>query len=185
MTSGKVLFICALKIILFIGFFISSSADAKEQGHGVVSMRGEIIDSACGLDTASSDQTIDMLTQPVSEIVSEHFGLARPFSIKLVNCSLERYSNNNKPVDDWQYFSVTFDGKRDAESFGVSGNAQGVALQIRDKDGNVAIPGQALPAGEIEPGSMRIDYTLRLIGDGNELQAGAYHTTIRYKLDYY
>lgn len=145
--------------------------------HGVVTMNGEIINSACNLDTPSRDQTIDMLTQPVSEIASEGTGLARPFDIQLENCNTS-FSRN-------QYFRVTFDGKRDGTAFGVDGDAEGVGLQIRTKNGVVAVPGEAMPAEDIDDSSMRLKYTLRLIADGGDLQAGAYHTTIRYKIDYY
>lgn len=164
---------------------LSCQANATDFGHGRVSMAGEIVDSACSVNTGSPDQTIDMLSQPVSEIVSENSGLSRPFSIKLENCSLERYSSKDQPIDNYQYFQITFDGQRDDDAFGIDGEAQGVALQIRDANGNAAIPGQPLPADNIQQGSMVLNYTMRLIGDGDELQPGAYHSTIRYKLDYY
>lgn len=163
----------------------AGSALAKDLGHGRVGMRGEILDSACGVDIASQDQTIDMLVQPLSEVIGSGSGIPRPFSIRLVNCTLQRHSPNNLPVDDWQYFQVTFDGERSHGSFGVEGDAQGVALQIRDASGNIASPGKALPAGNINPGSMNLNYTMRLVGDGGNLSAGSYHSTIRYKLDYY
>lgn len=172
-------------IVITCVLMFAGSAMAKDLGHGRVGMRGEILDSACGVDTASQDQTIDMLYQPLSEIISSGGGIPRPFSIRLVNCSLQRHSPNNLPVDDWQYFKVTFDGVRNHGAFGVEGNARGVALQIRDAQGNIANPGQALPAGNIEAGTMQLNYTLRLVGNGDNLSAGSYHSTIRYKLDYY
>ncbi|ENZ7484579.1 fimbrial protein [Klebsiella aerogenes] len=172
-------------IVISCFFILAGSASAKDFGHGRVGMRGEILDSACGVDTESQDQTVDMLVQPLSEVIGSGSGIPRPFSIRLVNCSLQRHSPNNLPVDDWQYFKVTFDGIRNHGAFGVEGNARGVALQIRDAQGNIANPGQALPAGNIEPGTMQLNYTLRLVGDGENLSAGSYHSTIRYKLDYY
>lgn len=164
---------------------VAGPAIAKDLGHGRVGMHGEILDSACGVDTASQDQTIDMLVQPLSEVIGSGSGIPRPFHIRLVNCSLQRYSPNNLPVDDWQYFQVTFDGERSHGSFGVEGDAHGVALQIRDASGNIANPGQALPSGNIKPGTMELNYTMRLVGNGETLSAGGYHSTIRYKLDYY
>ncbi|HEJ0318276.1 TPA: type 1 fimbrial protein [Klebsiella aerogenes] len=158
---------------------------AKDQGHGVVHMHGEILDTACNVDTASRDQTIDMGTQPVSELISQGVGLARPFSIRLMNCVLTRIGHNSKPLDDWSKFQVTFDGTHDSDAFGVDGDARGVALQILDEAGNTAVPGEPLPACPLVPGRMQLNYTLRLIGNGDTLQAGTYHTTVRYKLDYY
>lgn len=180
---SKTMFISRISItaLLVLSFY----ADAGDQGHGTVKMNGEILDAACNVDVASRDQTINMLTQPVSEIISEQYGLDRPFTIKLVNCVLKRHSPNALPVNDWQYFQITFDGIREGNAFGVEGGAQGISLQIRDVNGNIAVPGQALPSEDIQPGSMKLNYSMRLVGNGNELQPGSYHSTIRYKLDYY
>lgn len=186
MTNPKILSGVGFShIVITCLLMIAGSAVAKDLGHGRVGMRGEILDAACGVDTASQDQTIDMLVQPLSEVIASGSGIPRPFRIRLVNCSLQRYSSNNLPVDDWKYFQVTFDGERSHGSFGVEGDAQGVALQIRDARGNIANPGQALPAGNINPGTMDLNYTMRLVGNGDNLSAGSYHSTIRYKLDYY
>ncbi len=176
---------CRCQIIGLTLALWGGQVSATDQGHGVVTMRGEILDSACSIDTASRDQTIDMLSQPISEIISENMGLERPFSIRLVNCVLERYSTGSLPVDNWQYFKVTFDGQHDHGDFGISGLAQGIALQIRDAEGSKAIPGKALPAHDIKPDSMTLNYSIRLVGNADSLEPGAYHTTIRYKLDYY
>ncbi|WP_407244615.1 fimbrial protein [Klebsiella aerogenes] len=171
--------------IVLGGGVLAGPAQAKDQGHGIVHMHGEILDTACNVDTSSRDQTIDMLSQPVSDIVSHDAGQERPFSIRLVNCVLTRVSPNNKPLNDWSKFQITFEGAHDHDAFGVDGDARGVALQIRDDIGNVAIPGEPMPVGTLMPGNMQLNYTLRLIGDGEVLLAGTYHTTIRYKLDYY
>ena len=164
---------------------IVSGVYANDQGHGSVTINGEILDAACSVATESRDQTINMSSQPLSEIVSENHGLARPFAIHLENCTLARYSPNALSVNDWKYFQITFDGIRKGNAFGVEGGTNGVSLEIKDKEGNVAVPGQALPSEDIMPGSMTINYTMRLVGNGEELEPGAYHSTIRYKLDYY
>lgn len=169
--------------LLLAGLLLTLSVSAAEQGHGTVHMNGTILDSACSVDTASRDQTIDMLTQPASDIISAGEGLPRPFSIRLVNCTLNRTSA--QPLPDWQYFQVTFDGEHDGQAFGVDGQARGIALQIRDAQDVVAVPGEPMPAGNIAPGDLVMNYTLRLVGDGESMQPGDYHTTIRYKLDYY
>jgi type 1 fimbria pilin len=160
-----------------LGFILVFQVDAHDFGHGVVNMNGSIITTACNVDTASRDQTIDMLTQPISEVSSEGVGLARPFDIRLINCDSASSGQQN--------FQVTFDGKRDGAAFGVDGEAHGVGLQIRTENGLIAIPGEPMPEEKIDNNSMLLKYTLRLIVDGEDLHAGSYHTTIRYKLDYY
>lgn len=173
-----------LKLSAYSLLLISFMLHAKEQGRGRVTLNGEIIDSACSLDMDNSDQTVDMLTQPISEIISETEGLPKEITIGLNNCSLNKATKTNQ-TDNWKYFQITFDGDHDDQFFGVSGDASGVALEIYDQSGNVALPGQPLPKMDIQAGKMKMKYFIKLVGNGKKLEPGAYFTTIRYKLDYY
>ncbi len=165
-------------------FMVSGSLawPATPAGWGRVNMQGSIIETACAIDTQSRDQTIDMDTAPVSQIARDGQGVSRPFSIRLVNCVLGRIDPR---LPDWQRFQVTFDGRADTGGFGVEGEANGVALQITDAGGNIANPGQALPAGEIIPGDKTLNYSMRLVGNNQVLKAGEYYSTLRFKMDYY
>ncbi|TFZ52759.1 type 1 fimbrial protein [Serratia proteamaculans] len=162
--------------------FSSPVGFAADQGHGRVTMNGSIIDSACALDTESRYQTIDMLTQPASEIISEGFGHSRPFTLHLINCQLQQADN---PTESWQHFAITFDGIKSSTGFGINGDAEGIALQIRDANGNIAEPGMSMPVSDLTAGEMSLNYTMRLVGNGENLKSGSYHSAIRYKLDYY
>ncbi|MEE4412055.1 MULTISPECIES: fimbrial protein [unclassified Serratia (in: enterobacteria)] len=152
------------------------------QGWGRVNMEGAIIDTACAIAAGSRDQTIDMDTVPVSQIIRDGQGLTRPFTVELINCVLERPDNK---LPDWKHFRVTFDGDADGKLFGVQGEAKGVALQIADSLGNVAIPGGPLPVGDITPGRMLINYSMKLVSNNQPLRAGNYFSTVRFKMDYY
>lgn len=169
---------------ILIGTLISPQtlAAAQAQGWGRVNMQGAIIDTACAIAAGSRDQAIDMGSVPVADIIRDGQGISRPFSIELINCVLTR---SNSSLPDWQHFQVTFDGEADGESFGVRGEAKGVALQITDVGGNIANPGQALPAGDITPGDKTLNYTLRLVTNKQLLKAGDYYSTLRFKMDYY
>lgn len=161
---------------------IDASAGAPmAQGRGRVNMQGAIVDTACAIAVESRDQTIDMGTVPLAEIQRNGKGRSKPFAIQLVNCVIERPSG--KP--DWRQFQVTFDGDADGTLFGVRGEATGLALQIIDYMGNIAIPGNPLPAGDIVPGSMQLNYTLRLVTNNRRLKSGDYFSAIRFKLDYF
>jgi type 1 fimbria pilin len=174
-----------LKLSAFSLVFMSFLISAKEQGHGRVTINGEIIDSACSLDMDNSDQTVDMLTQPISEVISETEGLPNEITIGLKNCSFNKASQTNQNEDEWKYFRITFEGDREDKFFGVSGDATGVALEIYDPDGNIALPGEPMPKASIPLGSKGLKYFIKLVGNGKTLEPGAYYTTIRYKLDYY
>lgn len=161
-------------------FFVAPAASS--QGFGRVNMAGAIIETACAIDTLSRDQTINMGTVPVSQISRDGQGLIRPFSIQLVNCVLARH---DKKLPDWRYFQVTFDGSADQGFFGVAGEAKGIALQIADSQGNIAIPGIPLPFGEITPNDMLLNYSLQLVSNNQDLHAGEYSSTVKFKMDYY
>jgi type 1 fimbria pilin len=160
----------------------SSLAQSSNQGRGEVTVNGRIIASACAIDTESLDQTITMATVPVSKIIRDGQGELHEFTIKLVNCALEKL---NPALDDWRHFSVTFDGKADADLFGIDGDAKGIALQITDRLGNVAAPGVPMSENEIQSGTLEFNYGLRLIGNNQVLKAGSYYSTVRFKMDYY
>ncbi|MBU5412431.1 fimbrial protein [Serratia ureilytica] len=152
------------------------------QGWGRVNMQGSIIDTACAIAAGSREQTIDMDTVPVGDIMRDGQGTTRPFSVELINCELSRL---DQKLPDWRHFQVTFDGDADGTLFGISGDAKGVALEITDSRGNKAAPGAPLPLGEITPGAMKLDYTMKLVSNSQALKPGGYTSAVRFKLDYY
>lgn len=173
----------ALLCVLFGILGTSAPAfSAPSQGWGKVSMYGEIVDTACAIETESRDQTIDMGVIPLS--VLKQFGKAppKPFNIQLVDCRWERYPSSK---GEWQTFEVTFDGPANGDFFTVSGEAKGVQLAMRDDQGTPVIAGKPLPKRDIVPGDMTLNYELQLVTDNQRLQAGSYQTLLRFKIDYY
>ncbi|AQT55473.1 pilin (plasmid) [Serratia marcescens] len=157
-------------------------ATSKLAGWGRVNMQGDIIDTACAIDVNSRDQTIDIGVVPLVDIVRDGQGRAKSFFINLVNCQIER---SDDKLSDWKQFHVTFDGETEGELFGVRGEASGVALQIADRLGNIALPGEPMPLEHIAAGNMQLSYSLRLMANNRALKAGNYSSSIRFKLDYF
>lgn len=157
-------------------------ASQTEQGSGYVAVEGSIIDSACAIDAGSRDQSIELMTIPVSQMIHDREGPVRPFSIRLINCTLTPLTPG-KP--NWQSFKITFDGPLDGDNFRLFGEAKGVSLKIIDTYGNHALPGKPLPARLIESGDMTLNYGMRLVNNSQRLESGHYQTTIRFKMDYY
>ncbi|VFS14982.1 fimbrial anchor (mannose-resistance fimbriae), MrfB protein [Enterobacter cancerogenus] len=174
-VHGLIILICIMSVLG------SANSYGHPQGEGRVSMQGSIIETPCAIDTQSRDQSIDMGTTPVGVIARDGQGAARPFSIQLINCSLPR----GMQLPDWQSFQITFDGERRGGFFGVHGSAQGVALELVDANGNIAHPGEPLPTGALADGDLRLNYSLRLVGDRDVLQAGQFTSTLRFRMDYY
>ena len=162
------------------GFSITASA---HQGQGLVNMQGSIVDVPCAIAVSSRDQAIDLAVLPVGQIMRDGQGPASPFSIQLVNCSLQQMRPGRA---DWTQFRVTFAGDvTDGALVGSTGQAEGMGIQITDVAGNVAQSGVPMPSGALTPGDTRLDYSLRLVGTHKILRAGAYRTTVRFKMDYY
>ncbi|CAI1664931.1 PAP fimbrial minor pilin protein precursor [Serratia marcescens] len=168
--------------LLSVPLFFVSQAISASQGEGRVNMQGAINDAACAIAMESREQIIDMEVIPVSDIARDGQGKNVSFSIKLVNCILERA---DKKLPGWKQFQVTFDGHADGEMFGIRGEASGLALKISDDDGNIARPGMPLPLMKIPLGSYRLNYVINLMANRQPLTAGSYFSSVRFKMDYY
>lgn len=157
-------------------------AAPSSQGWGRVNMQGAIIDTACAIAAGSREQTIDMAVMPTGNMMRDGLGNTHAFTIELINCTLERPKPN---LPDWRQFQVVFDGDAEGDLFGVHGEAKGIALQISDGLGNIAAPGRPLPLGDITPGSMSINYSIKLVANNQPMRVGNYFSAVRFKLDYY
>lgn len=159
------------------------AVSAAGQGQGKVNVQGTIIDTPCAIKVDSRDQVINLMTLPLDQIVRDGVGPSKVFSIQLENCVLESGDPN---LQDRSHFRVTFDGPvTDNNLFALHGDALGIGLEIMDAAGNRMQPGIASSSGQLQPGPMRLDYSLRLVGNHQRLRAGAYRTTVRFKLDYF
>lgn len=162
--------------------FSGSAFSADMSGKGRVSMEGAIVETPCAIEVGDRDQTLVMDTLPVSQLIRDGRGSEKKFFIRLVDCVLVRV---DATAPNWQRFEMIFDGDNDRGYFGVSGEASGVALMIRDARGEVAAPGEALLASAIVPGEMQLHYTLSLVSNQQTLRAGDYRSAIRFRMDYY
>jgi fimbrial protein len=180
-----------LAITSSLAMFISPLvfAQAPAQGAGVVTLGGEVIDSACGLELASVDQSIEMTPEPIGRLLRNTIGAPHPFQLRLVNCSLTRPdpSRPGATLPDWQHLQVTFDGPRDrnGRSFAALGDSQGIAIHIWDAAGQESVPGEPMALLPLAEGDMTLHYTLRLVGNGLPLMPGAHSAAVRFKLDYF
>lgn len=170
-----IVFSCLFSPVLFSAYAAGGLA-----GWGRVNMQGSVIDTACAIAVDNREQSVDMGVIPVADIIRDGQGHSKPFSIDLMNCVLDRPGK-----EDWKHFQVTFDGDPEGGAFGVRGRASGVGLQISDSQGNIASPGKPLPFVYIIPGSMQLNYSLKLVANNHTLKSGDYFSSIRFKLDYF
>ena len=177
-TRRKEYFLLPMLMVMVI----NSTSYVSWQGEGLVRMQGAIVDTPCAIEMSSREQNIDMGEIPVSQIIRDGKGLTRPFSIQLINCVTARA---NLALPDWQSFQVTFDGFNQNRLFSVQGEAKGVALKIIDYKGMSIIPGKALPKRLLQTDSMLLNFSMILVSNQQQLKAGQYFATIRFKLDYF
>ncbi|MER2471112.1 fimbrial protein [Photorhabdus laumondii] len=173
-----------LTLLVLTSLILSFMATAINQEHGRVNMQGSIIDTPCTIALGNQDQTIDISSIIlVGQIIRSGHGPVRLLSIQLINCLLAPVLLNHLSRS---YFRVTFDGTAARNDlFSINGEASGVGLQISDSTGAVIVPGKPMPVEDLQIGSMRLDYTLRLVTAHQVLRTGVFHTMIRFELDYF
>ncbi|MBK0002029.1 fimbrial protein [Erwinia sp. S38] len=169
-------------LVLLLNMSAVSQTWSSDMGSGRVKMAGSIIDTACEIDINSIDQTLDMGVVPIGRIIRDGYSLKKSITINLVKCILNK---NDENLNQWKYFTITFDGMNDEGLFNIEGDAKGIALRIIDSDGNVAKPGAPLPSGELKSGKMSLNYSIQLVSNHKALHAGEYNSIVKYKMDYY
>lgn len=161
----------------------SAQSDAKNHnwGRGQVSVQGSIIDAACAISTESRDQTLAIGTHSISSL-KQGQEVSNKLTIELINC-VQKPPDINHP--DNNQFQVTFDGEADGLLFGVSGDAKGIAIEITDGSGHIVQPGKVLPAMKVTAGNMTLNYKIKIISNAKRVIPGNYHSSIRFKMDYF
>ena len=149
---------------------------------GIALFTGEIVSSACGLVMEDKYQEIDLGYMPIRTIQNSFSGSERKFRLRLHDCDFGRGEENYRV----SHIRVSFDGLQGEtpDKFSVVGQARGINLQILDKDGYPARVGKNMPPLLLNRGEGELDYTLRVVRNGQPLKAGDYYTALRFKVDY-
>lgn len=138
-------FWAALLIMLSV---CSMAALVKEQGHGKISLSGEIVETPCGIDGENVDQSVDfgLISMRGAAQCAQLVlvGSRRNVEIKLINCVLV---NRVRPSLLYCAANITFDGIADSldpELLGVYDEAQGIAIELLNSAGappsHLAVP---------------------------------------------
>lgn len=141
-----------------------------------------IAETPCGIDMGSGDQSVDLGAMPTERLARLGVGAAQSLSIRLVGCNLQHF---NAGLAYWHYFRLTFEGDNDQGLFSLNGSVHGVALQMVDPEGNITHPGEPLALSQRLPIEQKLDYSLRLVSNHQPLRSGDFHSTLRFRIDYY
>lgn len=182
--------------ILAIGLYIlcassafnSNDVKAKNQGHGLVTMGGEIVETPCGIDNDSLDQTVDFgLSKIKDNQRGKDEGLAgsrREFVIHLTNCDL---ASTVEPGYVNHKVNVTFNGladSHDSSLLGVNGEAKGVAIQLQNENGSQIRLGEPSADYELLNGNNTLHLRALLKIQIDKVQAGEFHTLAQFVVSY-
>lgn len=168
--------------ITLVFTLLTASVWAKDQGHGRVSMLGQIQASACSIDTDDVWQEIAFGEVPLRSVTDGLDGMTKSFSVRLVNCRLEKADGSF-----WRGVNMTFAGEPvtgRSDLFAISGEARGVGLMLTDAQGTQAQPGKPLPEVALAESRNTLDYRLSLVRDGAPIEEGDWAGVIRFMVDW-
>lgn len=151
--------------------------------HGRASFKGQVIAPACTLAMEDTYQAIDMGEIPVRDLQDSFVGPEKKFRLRLRNCEL---AGTGKRVYTASRVRVTFDGLQGEtpDKFSLTGQAEGINLQILDHQSYPARVGKVMPPLLLNGNEEGLDYTLRVVRNGQPLKAGDYYAALRFKVDY-
>ncbi len=150
---------------------------------GRATFKGQVIAPACTLAIEDTWQAIDMGETSVRDLQNSFTGPEKKFRLRLRNCEL---AGTGKRVYTASRIRMTFDGLQGEtpDKFSLTGQAEGINLQILDNQGYPARVGKVMPPLLLSGNEEGLDYTLRLVRNGQPLKAGDYYAALRFKVDY-
>lgn len=143
---------------------------------GTLGINGEIVEAPCAIHPEYNQQKINIKDISVDKIIHEGAGEWHPFSIRLINCgqSLGNYNG-----------TVTFEGEAKGSYFMLQGDSRGLAIEVKDENGKIIRPGIATLLIASPHSERQLNYSLRLTGTQEKLEAGQHFALLKYRLDYY
>ncbi|HFG3511663.1 TPA: fimbrial protein [Escherichia coli] len=151
--------------------------------HGQTSFKGQVIAPTCTLVMEDIYQEIDMGVTTVRNLQDSSNGPEKKFRLRLSNCEL---AGTGKRVYTASRVRVTFDGLQGdtPDKFLLTGQAEGINLQILDNQGYPARVGEVMPPLLLNGNEEGLDYILRIVRSSQPLKAGDYYAVLRLKMDY-
>lgn len=131
--------------------------NAADQGSGKVTFYGSIVNAPCSIAPNVDDQKIPLGQVSNTLLANGGEQTAVPFTIDLQNCD----NSTKKTV------TATFTGKSGVDGrLGITGEATGASILLRDGSGKKIELGTATTAQNINGGANTLQFTAALKGDG-------------------
>lgn len=163
-----------------------------EGAHGILHVAGTMTESACRLDMASVDQTIEIGNVGSGEL--RHPGYrAAPVAVKFILRDCIRHETFSRDIlggVSWSTtqptISVTFTGIADADNpqlIQVRG-ASGMGLRLTDSSHHNVTLGQLSPPQFLSPGSEMLTYYVVPERTASPFAGGAFSANVNFRLNY-
>lgn len=149
---------------------------------GTLGVNGEIVETPCAIHPDYNEQYLKINDVSIDDIIHARAGEQHFFSVYLINCSQIFSGYEGR---DGRLFRITFDGPNNGPQFSLQGESRGVSLEIQDELGNLIMPGIPINPLPSLQGGKTLNYTLRLMGNQERLEAGRHFALLKYRLDYY
>lgn len=165
---------------LFAAFVLASGVTAfgvqADQGSGVVTFTGSVIDAPCSIVTGDDDQSISLGQVSSAAIAKGGTSTPVPFYIHLENCSADTLKN----------VSTTFNGTKSKVSgavLGITGTASDIGIVMTDGDSNAIALGEKTISQTITAGENTLSYSAYIIG-GQAPTEGSFTGVTNWMLNY-
>ncbi|MBD8163262.1 fimbrial protein [Erwinia persicina] len=158
----------------------SGVGHAADEGSGKVTFYGSIVNAPCSIAPNVDDQKIPLGQVSNTLLANGGEQTAIPFTIDLQNCD----NSTKKSV------TATFTGKSGVDGrLGITGEATGASILLRDGSGKKIELGTATAAQNINTGSNTLQFTAALKGDGTSddpvaVGTGAFTAVTNFTLAY-
>jgi type 1 fimbria pilin len=103
--------------------------------------------------------------------------------INLEHCTTRRADNTLS----WKDINARFVGPVDAfnpQLYALSGDIRGVGLEVKDAQGKILIPGEAVTVGNVTGDKQQLVFYIRLATDNSATNDGAGSTTLKLNISY-
>lgn len=160
----------------------SAASFAKDQGYGVITFKGSIIDAPCSIAQESQYQTVDM--DQIANVALKNGGKSNPtkFKIELRGCEMGALKSA----------TATFTGSpaSNPDLLALKGTAKGASLAIADHKGELIKLGAAAPAQSLSDGDTYLQFSAYLQGDSagggaaTAIEPGDFETFANFTLAY-
>lgn len=170
----------------------ASEEDSRESHFGVLHVYGTLTESACRLNMASADQSVNLGNTATADLknVGDHSVLV-PVPLYLHDClrtSSSQYIENNNVAWSAHQPAVSFTftgiGEPTNPQLARAEGVKGIGLRIKDAQRNNVTLGQTGKPVLLSPGDDVILYYVTAERTRGELQAGSFSANINFRLNY-